>query len=393
MEIRKTVNSVTSVANEQLPIFFSNQKLHRMSHFNLVSQKDLTHTLLHMKPSTCSLDIIPTSLFLKVLDVLAPDLLQIINKSLSSGVFPQAIKTTVVKPLLKKHNLDSSDLSNYRPISNLPFLAKILEKIVFQQINGFLALNNCFDVYQSGFRQHHSTETALVKIFNDLRLNTDRNKITVLVLLDLSAAFDTVDHDILLSRLEHWVGISGTALSWLKSYLSNRTFHVSIGNFKSKLIDIICGVPQGSILGPLLFNIYMIPLLQIIQQNNIDYHNYADDTQLYISLSPGDYSQVHILTKCIEQINVWMCQNFLQLNINKTEVLVFGPKEHRLQMIPPLQSIGLKCSDKAKNLGVMMDPDLNFDSHIKSIIKTAYYHLKNISKIRRLMSLQDSEKL
>ena len=194
-------------------------------------------------------------------------------------------------------------MSNYRPISNIQFLSKIIEKSFFQQLNDFVALNNCFDVFQSGFRPHHSTETALVKVFNDIHLNTDSGRITVLVLLDLSVAFDTVDHNILLDRLENWLGLSGTVLNWFESYLKGRDYFVSVGNYTSERTEMTCGVPQGSILGPLLFNIYMLPLAQIMENNKICYHSYADDTQIYITVSPGDYGPVQTLSKCIEEIN------------------------------------------------------------------------------------------
>ncbi len=348
----------------------------------------------HLKSSSCCLDILPTGFFKKVSKCMALDLLQIVNMSLLSGFFPQALKTAVIKPLLKKSNLDSSLMRNYRPISNLPFLSKIIEKAVFQQLSAFLALNNCFDVFQSGFRPHHSTETALVKVFNDIHLNTDSGRISVyLVLLDLSAAFDTVDHNILLDRLENWVGLSGTVLNWFESYLKDRDYFVSIGNYTSELTKMTCGVPQGSILGPLLFNIYMLPLAQIMKNNKICYHNYADDTQIYITISPGDYDPIQVLSNCIEQVNDWMCQNFLQLNKDKTEVIVFGAKEERLKVSARLQSVMLRTTDQARNLGVVMDSDLNLWSHIKTITKSAYYHLKNISRIRGLMSQQDLEKL
>ncbi len=155
--------------------------------------------------------------------------IQYLYTSLLSGTFPNSLKTAVVKPLLKKRNLDNTMLSNYRPISNLPFIGKIIEKIVFNQLNNYLNSNEYLDNFQSGFRVHHSTETALIKLINDIRFNSDFGKISVLVLLDLCAAFDTVDHNILLERLENWVGLSGMALKWFRSYLEGRGYYVSIG--------------------------------------------------------------------------------------------------------------------------------------------------------------------
>ncbi len=328
-----------------------------------------------------------------MLNCLEADLLEVVNTSLLSGTFPNSLKTAVVKPLLKKSNLDNTMLSNYRPISNLPFIGKIIEKVVFNQLNNYLNSNGFLDNFQSGFRVHHSTETALIKIINDIRFNSDSGKISVLVLLDLSAAFDTVDHNILLERLENWVGLSGMALKWFRSYLEGRGYYVSIGEHKSKWTSMTCGVPQGSILAPLLFSLYMLPLSQIMRKNQIAYHSYADDTQIYLALSPNDYSPIDSLCQCIDEINSWMCQNFLQLNKEKTEVIAFGNKDEVLKVNAYLDSRGQTTKNQVRNLGVILETDLSFSSHVKAVTKSAYYHLKNIARIRCFVSSHDLEKL
>ncbi len=215
----------------------------------------------------------------------------------------------------------------------------------------------------------------------------------MLVPLDLSAAFDTVDHNILLERLENWVGLSGMALKWFKSYLEGRGYYVSIGEHKSKWTSMTCGVPQGSILAPLLFSLYMLPLSQIMRNNQIAYHSYADDTQIYLALSPNDYSPIDSLCQCIDEINSWMCQNFLQLNKEKTEVIAFGNKDEVLKVNAYLDSRGQTTKNQVRNLGVILETDLSFSSHVKAVTKSAYYHLKNIARIRCFVSSQDLEKL
>ena len=185
-----------------------------LTSFCAIGEEELRKTILQMTSSSCSLDAIPTPFLKEVLDSIIGDILNIVNSSLHSGVFPDTLKTAVVRPLLKKHNLDPSLLGNYRPISNLPFLGKVLEKIVFHQLDVFLQNNHVHNKFQSGFRKGHSTETALVKVINDLRVSADNKNVSVLLLLDLTAAFDTIDHTILIQRLEHWIGLSFLALSW-----------------------------------------------------------------------------------------------------------------------------------------------------------------------------------
>uniref|UniRef100_A0A669DT12 Reverse transcriptase domain-containing protein n=1 Tax=Oreochromis niloticus TaxID=8128 RepID=A0A669DT12_ORENI len=227
-------------------------------------------------------------------------------------------------------------------------------------------------------------------------MTSDSGLISVFVLLDLSAAFNTVDHNILLERLEHAVGITGTALQWFVSYLSNRLQFVHVNGESSSHTKVNYGVPQGSVLGPILFTLYMLPLGSIIRRHSIHFHCYADDTQLYLSMKPGNTHQLVKLQECLKDIKTWMAANFLLLNSDQTEVIVLGPENLRnmvSKQILTLDGITLASSNAVRNLGVIFDQDMSFNAHIKQICKTAFFHLCNISKIRNILSQSDAEKL
>lgn len=220
------------------------------------------------------------------------------------------------------------------------------------QSQSHLDANNLLEKFQSGFKSAHSTETALLRVFNDLLLNVDSGCSTVLVLLDLSAAFDSVDHQILLSRLEKYVGIRGTALKWIRSYLEDRCFSVLLGPYSSDVAPLNYGVPQGSILGPLLFSLYLLPLGSIFKKHKLSFHCFADDVQIYLPLKPSSDS-VQALLYCIHDVKEWMAQNFLKLNESKTEVVVFGNSLEPSSVLGPLSSY---CHHQsARNLGVILD--------------------------------------
>ena len=296
--------------------------------FSPIDLHKLTSLISLSKSSTCLLDPIPTRLLREALPSVSSSVLNMINLSLVTGYGPQLFKTAVIKPLLKKPTLDPGVLANYRPISNLPFLSKILEKAVASQLREFLRHYSLYEEFQSGFRAHHSTETALVKVTNDLLLASNKDLVSILVLLDLSAAFDTIDHHILLHRLEYLIGIKGTALNWFKSYLSDRFQFVHVNDKPSIRTKVSYGVPQGSVLGPILFIIYMLPLGNIIRKHSINFHCFAD-TQLYLSIKPDETNQLAKLQACLRDIKTWMSTNFLLLNSEKNEVIVLGPKHLR----------------------------------------------------------------
>ncbi len=361
------------------------------SQFTPISLSFLNDIVNQLKPTGSPLDILPSRLFKQVFSVMGPTLLNLINKCLELGVVPDFLKHASVKPRLKRPNLDSSDLSNFRPISNLPFLAKIIEKVVFHQLQSFLVDYNIFDAFQSGFRKFHSTETALLKVFNNILLATDSGDTVALVLLDLSAAFDTVDHNVLLSRLEQVVGIRGSALNWFQSYLTNRSFSVNIGKFHSSSVPLTCGVPQGSTLAPMLFSLYMLPLGSIFEKYGICYHCYADDTQIYIPLKHKN--GLDSVAACLLDVKAWMSLNFLSLNESKTEIVVFTPSDTHCMPTVNLGVLAPYVKPYVKNLGVVLDSALRLDRQINQVVKSSFYQLRTLVKIKSFLYFTNFERV
>ena len=346
----------------------------------------------------CALDSLPTFLLKQCFDELGPIITKLINLSLSEGIFPTSFKSALVRPLIKKSSLASDDLNNYRPISNLNFVSKILEKIIARRVHTHLSSNSLFPQFQSAYRIFHSTETTLLKIHNDLISAIDRGEVSSLILLDLSAAFDTVDHSILLNRLSNWFGLGGSALSWFSSYLSSRSQAVTINDTRSPFSQLTCGVPQGSVLGPLLFTLYTTPLGSLISRNQLSYHLYADDTQLYISFTPYTLANsINILSSTFNDILSWMNQNKLCLNPSKTEFLLIGTKQQRLKFSTlttlTLGDTQIAVTSSARNLGFIFDSDLSFSDQVNAVAKSCHFHIRDIRRIRHLLSLPNATTL
>ena len=246
--------------------------------------------------------------------------------------------------MIKKHNLDPEDLKNYRAVSGLNFVSKTIERIVAKQIKSHIATHNLDNTYQSAYKSGHSTETALLKITDDINLNLSQNIPTGVVLLDLSAAFDTIDHHTLLRELSYSYGIGGMVHKWFGSYLSDRTQSVKIADSLSDPQSLIFGVPQGSVLGPILFTMYTKALSSVISKFEcIKHHLYADDTQIYVAITPKNASHnIPVLQECLVAVRDWMALNKLKLNPDKTEFIVFGSTSQRasLKSIFPVDILG-----------------------------------------------------
>ena len=317
------------------------------------------------------------------------------QRSLVSNLIRKAKKGYICE---KKANLDPNCLRNYRPISNLPFLSKVPERIVLKQFLQHLESHSVLEPFQSAYRKCHSTETALLRVVNDLLQASDTGHVSILSLIDLSAAFDTTDHGILINRLHATFGCSGKVLDWFTSYLTCRTQSVFVGH-ESTPSALKCGVPQGSVLGPLLFTLYMQSLSNVICKSGHSYHFFADDSQLHNSSIPSDFlAFVHSFKDCIEDVAEWMSDRKLKMNDDKTELIAIGTKSMINQVTPNLTPVSISgydipFSQSARNLGVFIDETLSMDVHIKYLCRIIFCQLRRLSKIHPFLSTDAANKL
>jgi len=319
------------------------------------------------------------------------------NVSMRFGSFPTSQKTAIVVPALKKPSLDPLDMSNYRPISNLSFVSKLLERCVNTQLNRHLKANGLLPESQSAYRSQHSTETAVLKVLSDAYAAADIKHVTLLCLLDLSAAFDTVDHDILLGRLQHMFGLCGPVLNWFRSYLTGRTQSVMFNGELSAAMQIQFGVPQGSVLGPNLFVLYAAEVIEIAERHGFSAHAYADDLQLYDHADPSMCaSLVARLSACVLEISQWMESSRLRLNSTKTELIWLGARRY-VQLCPmgPQLIAGTPTipSTQVRDLGVIVDSELSLAAHVNNVTSVCYFHIRQLRLVRRSLSFHVAHSL
>ena len=356
-----------------------------------MSQLTVKECIHNSAPKSCELDPIPSKLLIECLDFILPSLFDLFISSLASGIFTQCFKSALVTPILKKRCLEYNDLNNHRPVSNLYFIAKILENLVLSKVYSYLNSHNLYNTCQSAYSPGHSTETALLKVVNNLFLSLSKYNISVLALLDFSSSFDTIDHLILAHRLHTDFGFTDAVLQWFSSYLTDRTHYISLSNHCSAFAPVHSVVPQGSVLGPMLFTMYIKPLSAIIDSLSIIHHSFADDLQLQMSAPPDGISELlHSIQSCMNDVKAWKTANLLKLNDNKTELmLVTSIKTKHLHNLPTSITIGnaqIPFKQSVKNLGLTLDCHLTMNAHVFNIVRTCYFELRRLAYIRRFLT-------
>ena len=332
------------------------------------------------KSKSTGLDNISVRLLRECPDLIADSLCLIFNRSINTGT--HELKCAKVLPLFKQG--ERINMNNYRPISIIPIVAKVFERIVYDQAYTFLASNNLLSHCQSGFRSLHSrsTVTALLEATNDWAFNIDRSNVNAIVFLDFKKAFDTVDHEILLSKLKLY-GFGASANQWFKSYLSNRRQKCLVNGHLSNSRSLLCGIPQGTILGPLLFLIYINDLPNCLVHSKP--RMYADDT--HITFSSNNTNDINrCLNEDLENVSEWLIANKLTLNQSKTEFMVIGSRPKLSTLNSPISleidGISVEQVPHTKSLGVHIDQNLSWDEHINKLIKKIASGVGALKRIR-----------
>ena len=353
--------------------------------FSTITAATIIETIDSLKPKTsCNLDRISSKLLKYIKNEVASPLSKIFNQSVSQSIFPSLLKSAMVLPIYKSK--ENNLFSNYRPISILSSVSKVFEKIMFNQMTEYLSELKLFYKSQYGFRKDHSTELATLELVDRLTYAMDRNQLPINIYLDLSKAFDTLDHDILLKKLKYY-GIIDKSLSLLKSYLTERIQQVKYNDIISDPLTIKCGVPQGSILGPLLFIVY----INDIKAASNYFHPilYADDTTLCATLNSNyETSDTERLNNDLTSITNWLKANKLSLNTAKTKAILFHTPQRRVQH-PELYIDNVKVNfvDQFNFLGVILNENLKWNSHVDMVGKKISKTLGIMRKLKNTLPL------
>jgi len=362
----------------------------------VVPSVDEVQKLLNSMPAKSSpIDSIPTTVLKSCADVFALLIARPAGLCFDEGVFPTRFKVASVTPLLKKKGLDGDIIANYRSISNLHTISKLVERLFLSRVINHVEQAPCFNRFQSAYRRNHSTETALLRMLNDAYCSADNKSRTLLVQLDLSAAFDTIDHSTLLRRLKCTFGLSDTAIRFIESYISGRSQYVRLGQKQSTTVLCEYGVPQGSVLGPLLYTLYVAPVASVIASFDVNHMQYADDTQLYIALENSNSTMS--LDRCFVAVKHWFALNGLSLNPDKSEAIIIGTgARHRSEGLVNAVKLGsesITVTESVRSLGVTIDSSLSFNTHVNEVCKAVRHHARALRHVRKCISEDDATQM
>ena len=351
----------SNIDNTSNPIEYVNDILNSIS-IPTITESEVTDILLSLKNSSAGYDEIPAHILIQNTILYIKPLTHLVNSSINKGIFPDELKIAKVIPIFKSGNKES--IENYRPISILSVFTKVFEKVMYKHLINFVDKNDILYKYQFGFRRQHSTNHAVITLVEKITNALDKGKVVVGCFLDLKKAFDTVNHRILISKLRKY-GIRGHILQWFESYLKNRKQFVQIKNFKSQIKSPTCGVPQGSILGPLLFILYINDLANV--SDVLFPILFADDTSVYIE-ADKESDLIKTLNEELAKLNIWLNANKLTINIAKSHYMVFHRGRRKSNICNPiLNNVSLERVQCTKFLGIIIDDGLKWTNHISYI--------------------------
>ena len=369
-------NSIISIKN--------NLKHNTLFEFQPITKDTLKEIILSLDHNKAFGHDMISAKFLKLsADIIAGPLANIFNKGILQGTFPSSMKLAVVSPVYKKK--DPFNKENYRPISVLTALSKVFEKAIELQLSPFLNIN--FSNFLCAYRKHFSSQHALIRLKEEWKTSLEAKKHTAAVLMDLSKAFDSLPINLLIAKLAAY-GVSINSLKLLQSYLTNRKQLVKVSGYFSSWRPLNQGVPQGSILGPLLFNLFINDIFLFIQQGSLC--NFADDNT--ISISAENVDELHRLvqlntTKCID----WFNSNHMTANPSKFQSLIIGNNDHHVKTFQISNDFEINVSNEVTLLGIQIDDQLKFDSHIDKICKKAALQLNAIKRLARFMGSKERQ--